>query len=104
MIDYDKKISKLQRRKTIYIVAASLLTGLNLLTDFMSFVEGEFARNYNHEELSKNVGYFLGAHFFILFALLLIYRVTKITKRIKWLQELQLNDIVDAVGSDVVKD
>jgi|GEM_PF-2754136 len=104
MFDYEKKIGKLQRRRTIYIVTASFLIGLNLLLDFISLIEGEFERNYNHDQISKNVGYFLGSHIFILFGLLLVYRVTKITRRIKWLQQLQLNDILDAVGSDVVKE
>ncbi|WP_129132633.1 hypothetical protein [Lacibacter luteus] len=104
MIDYDKKIGKLQRRRTIYLVTASFLICLNLLLDLISLIEGEFKRNYNQDAMSKNVGYFLGSHIFILFGLLLVYRVTKITRRIKSLQQLQLNDIVDAVGSDAVKE
>lgn len=104
MIDYEKKIGKLQRRRTIYIVTASFLIGLNLLLDFISIIEGEFERNYKHDQISKNVGYFLGSHIFILFGLLLIYRVAKIGKRIAWLRQEQLNDIVDTVGNDVVKE
>ncbi len=104
MFDYEKKIGKLQRRRTIYIVTASFLIGLNLLLDLISFIEGDFYRNYNNPNPGTSIGYFLGSHIFILFGLLLFYRVTRISRRISWFRQEQLNDIVDAVGSDVVKE
>jgi hypothetical protein len=104
MIDYGKKIRRLQRRKIIYIVIASFLIVLNLLVDLMSLQKGEFYKNYNDPGPGTSIGYFIGSHIFILFALLLFYRVFKIGKRIEFLNQQQLNDTVDAVGSGVVKE
>ncbi len=102
MTDFEKKIKKLQRRKAIYVIIACILILLNVLTDFISFIEGGF--NKYPEDSAARLGYFLGAHFFITFGLFLLYRVFKINKQIIRFRKRQFDIVVDSVGSDLLKE
>ena len=101
-MDFEKKIIKLQRRKAIYVIIAFLLIFLNIITDFLSYVEGDFKRY--PEDPSSRLGYFIGSHFFIIFGLFLIYRVFKINKQIAHFRKRQLDTVIDSVGSDLLKE
>ena len=101
-MDFTKKIKKLQRRRAIYIIIAFLLIFLNIITDFLSYVEGDFKRY--PEDSSGRIGYFIGSHFFIIFGLFLLFRVFKINKQITLFRKRQLDIVIDSVGSDLVKE
>jgi hypothetical protein len=102
MIDFEKSIRRLQRRKTIYVIIACILILLNLFVDFISFIKGGF-RLYP-EDFSSWIGYFLGSHAFIIFALFLFYRVFKIKKRIEHFKKRQFDLVIDSVGMDILKE
>jgi uncharacterized membrane protein len=102
MTDLEKKIKKSQRRKVIYVIVACVLILLNVITDFLSYIEGEFRRY--PEDSSSRIGYFLGSHIFIIFGLFLFYRVFKINKQITYFRKRQFDMVVDSVGSDLLKE
>ncbi len=93
----DLKIKKLKRRRVVYIIIAAILIALNLFTDLVNYAEGKLLKQ--SESASYNFGYIIGGHFFLLFGLLLFYRVLKIGKRINELKSHQLNEEIDAIGA-----
>ncbi len=80
MLDIEKKIKQLQKRKIIYVVIACFLILLNLLIDLISLAKGELVREVNNS--SSGIGYFIGSQFFIIFGLFLLYRVFKLNRQI----------------------
>jgi hypothetical protein len=99
MVDIDLLIRKLKRRRTIYVVLGCVLIALNLIVDLLNIIEGEIVRE--SQSAGYSIGYFIGSHFFLLFGLLLFYRVYKINLRIKELQNHQLNSTIDSIGNDI---
>jgi len=102
MTDFEKKIKKLKRRKAIYVIIACILILLNILTDFISFIEGGF--KLYPEDSPSRIAYFLGAHFFIIFGIFLLYRVFKINKQITHFRKRQFDIVIDSVGSDFLNE
>lgn len=102
MTDFEKKIKKLRRRKAIYVIIACILILLNILTDFLSYIEGGF--NRYPDDTSSGIGYFIGSHFFIIFGLFLLYRVFRINKQITHFRKRQFDIVIDSVGSDLLNE
>jgi hypothetical protein len=100
MTDIERKIKKLQNRKIIYVVVACLLIALNLMVDLMNIAAGELNRVPG--DGASRIGYFLGSHFFIIFGLLLLYRVFKINRQIAGFKNCQLQKTIDAIGEEEI--
>jgi asparagine N-glycosylation enzyme membrane subunit Stt3 len=96
MMSIEKKINRFQKRKIIYIVIACALILINVFADVIGVLEGRFETTGN--DVPSSIGFFIGSQIFILMGLLLFYRVHKMNRRIKELQQLQINEIIDHIG------
>jgi hypothetical protein len=84
----------MKKRRTIYIVIAVILIVLNLLVDIVNLKKEKF----NQEGDAYNVGYFIGAHFFMITGLVLLRLAYKLTQKIKAAERNAFEENINDIG------
>lgn len=90
------RIKRIKKWKTIYVVVAIGLVLFNLLSAFVQLSRGGY--RYAPEGTAERIGYYIGSYIFILFGLFLFLRVYWMQKRIRLLEQQQLEKSIDKIG------
>jgi hypothetical protein len=92
------RIKRIRKWKTIYIVVAIALILFNLLSAFVQLRRGGY--RYMPEGTAERIGYYIGSYIFVLFGLFLFLRVYNMQKRIRLLEQQQLEKSIDKIGDE----
>ena len=85
----------MKTRRFFYILIGSLLILINLLVDLVNPDKPDIDGNNN----SYSIGYFIGAHIFIIIGLILLISAFQLNKKIKLLKEnKEIKKAVDELG------
>ena len=83
----------MKARRTIYLIIGTILIVVNLFTDLIAVLDGEYSR-----DISYSIGYFIGSHILMIFGLILIRMAFKIDRKIKNRKAIELEKDIDTIG------